>query len=173
MPPRTDPTVERLQAHLRAVAGRYPLAWDQIASFRRERKDLGDWPAWCYCPLAGAYAVVSGGGDQVVPPGRGLDVGVVGALAAWRATQGVYRIDPDLLPALWDTPVSGALPDDLLFRLPEWCVYVETSHAPTIAGERLAGFFAHLEYDANGARAELRVLLDQAPSRPRSRSAGL
>jgi len=31
---------------------------------KREDRDLPDWPEWCYCPLAGAYAVVSGGGSN-------------------------------------------------------------------------------------------------------------
>ncbi len=150
-------TVARLRTHLRAVEERYPHAWRQLAAFREQRKELGDWPAWCYCPLAGAYAIVSGGANNRVPIEHTIDVAVVGALGAWRATQGIYRIDPTLLAALWDTPLEGDLPADLLYALPEWCVYVETEGAAPGAP---AGFWAHLECDAGDGRTELRLLVD-------------
>ncbi len=47
-------------------------------------------------------------------------------LAAWRMTQGIYRIDPTLYAALIDTPLTGDIPGEILLRLPEWCVYIET-----------------------------------------------
>lgn len=143
----------RATEHLNAVARDYPGVWQQYDGFLAGRKELGDWPSWCYCPMAAAYAVVTGGSD--LPPQDALDVARVAALAAWRPTQGVYRFDPDLLEALWDTPLAGDLPTEHLQRLPEWCVYVE------LPRERGAhGFFAHLEYDAGDHRVELRLLLD-------------
>jgi hypothetical protein len=162
----TDATVTRLQAHLRSVAARYPHAWDQIALFRANRKALGDWPRWCYCPLAGAMAVVTRGRDHDKYPvslDEVSDLAVVGALSAWRATQGIYRIDADLLDALCDTPIEGDLPADLLTHLPEWCVYVETPGRTVEDGTAMAGFFAGLESapDSGDARhAELRILRD-------------
>jgi hypothetical protein len=51
---------------------------------------------------------------------------MVNTLAAWRLTQGIYRFDATLFDELCATPVTGALPTDLLTRLPEWTVYVET-----------------------------------------------
>lgn len=70
---------------------------------------------------------------------------IVSALAAWRATQGIYRFDSDLYHALLDTPLTGDLPCEVLFNLPEWCVYVET---PDMGGQR--GFFAYLNYTESG-----------------------
>lgn len=59
----------RPMEHLHRYSTLYPLAWKQINSFREIRgKDLPDWPEWCFCPLAGAYAVVSGGGDNRLNP---------------------------------------------------------------------------------------------------------
>lgn len=141
--------------HLEAVSRDYPGVWSLYDSFLADRDGLGGWPSWCHCPLAGAYAVVSGGGNGTVSPGRAGDVGRVGALAAWRPTQGIYRFDPTLLDSLLDTPISGDIPTEVLQRLPEWCVYVEL---PGTGG--LHGFFAHLEFDANSHRTELRLLLD-------------
>lgn len=66
---------------------------------------------------------------------------ILTALAAWRLTQGVYRFDPELYAALVDTPITGDLPCEVFFSLPEWCVYVETPQLGT-----QAGFFAFLEY---------------------------
>jgi hypothetical protein len=117
-------------------------------------------------PLAGAYAIVSSeaesqGIDLTNPDGRPLvnDVGIIGALAAWRVTQGVYRFDPDVYRAVIDTPISGDLPHTVLFNLPEWCVYIETPELK-VHGIPVAGFFAHLEYDAGNTRKELRLVLD-------------
>lgn len=150
----------RPREHLRAAGQLYPDAWKQFGDFRaRQVRDLTPWPEWCYCPLAGAYAVVSGGGTNRVPLTQMEDVGRLGALAAWRVGQGVYRFDPALYEALIATPVTGDLPCEVLFRLPEWCVYVETPDMAWANGA-LHGFFAHLESDANTGREELRLLLD-------------
>jgi hypothetical protein len=50
------------------------------------------------------------------------------------------------------------LPCELLHRLPAWCVYIELD-APHCR-DGLHGVFAHLEYDPNDGREELRLLLD-------------
>jgi hypothetical protein len=155
-----DRIATRLRGHLRAAEAVYPRAWRQLRDFRDQRRELGDWPAWCYCPLAGAYAAVSGGGDRRVAPEAMVDVAVVGALGAWRATQGIYVIDPTLLEALWATPLDGDVPSEALQRLPEWCVYLALPDGWTLEGLTLAGYWAHLEYDANTHRTELRLLLD-------------
>lgn len=131
---------------------RYPSAWEGFA--RLLANPPTEWPSWCFCPLAGAYAVLSGG--EQLPAALGLEVAPLGALTAWRATQGIYRIYPTLLEELLDTPISGDVPADVLMRLPEWCVYVETP----VGVPNVAGFFAFLEYDSNDRHVELRILLD-------------
>lgn len=129
------------------------------------RSDRGErlpvWPEWCYLPLAGANAVVSGGGDRLGADdlAKVLDVSALAALAAWRMTKGLYRFDPDILGTLWDTPLTGDLPTDLLLRLAEWCVYVQTQ-GRAVMDKTLHGFYAHLEADPQGGRRELRLLLD-------------
>lgn len=160
-------TAPRPILHLQNATRDYPQAWRQYASFIARRREFGDWPSWCYCPMAAAYAVVSGGGDNRVPVDRGTDISRLAALAAWRATQGIYRFDPTLLSELLETPVSGDLPVEHLHRLPEWCVYVElpgtvlsASAADSTLSKPLHGFFAHLEHDAGDGRTELRLVLD-------------
>lgn len=141
----------------------FPLAWKQAEALRGARGLDLDWPDWCYLPMAGAYAIVSGGGSSRLGLHQIADVARLSALIAWRMTQGIYRFDPTVYEAVIDTPVTGDLPSQVLMRLPEWCVYIETPGIDLSSGP-LHGFFTHLEYDANNGRTELRLLLDVAES---------
>lgn len=151
--------------HLHDLSARYPGAWPLLERLRAERgKKMPEWPQHVYLPVAAALAVVTGGAPKGSPAfadalANVQDVGSVAALGAWRMTKGVYRFDPDILGALWDTPLTGDLPSELLARLPEWCVYVETP-GRALLGEPVHGFYAHLEHDPNDHRRELRLLID-------------
>jgi len=146
--------------HLAALSRRHPIAWAELARFHADRgAGLPDWPEYVYVPVAGAYAVVSRGSDRRLNKEEVGDIGRVAALGAWRQSQGIYRFDPDVLEALLETPVAGKLPSELLHRLPEWCVYIETPGV-VLGGDRLHGFYAHLEVDQGDGREELRLLLD-------------
>ena len=148
----------RPRKHVTRFGQLYPRAWRQVDHLRADREGLGGWPDWCFLPLAGSFAIVTGG--RALPPGERVEhVGILGALAAWRVTQGIYRFDPTVLDALWDTPVTGDIPTEVLHHLPEWCVYVATP-GKTWNGATLHGFFAHLEHDSNDGRTELRLVLD-------------
>lgn len=153
-------TPQRLQDYIAYYGRKYPGCWKGFESFRQERgRDLPAWPNWCWCPLAAAYAVVSGGGANRVAPGIAADIGPLGALAAWRMTQGIYCFDPDVAQALKETPLEGTLPVNVLYHLPEWCLYIEA--APAILADRnILGWFVHLEYDTQTGRPELRLVLD-------------
>ena len=66
---------------------------------------------------------------------------MVAGLGAWRATQTIYRFDPDFAAALVDTPISR-LPVEAFYRLPEWCVYIEAATtSPPPVGKLVRGFF--------------------------------
>jgi hypothetical protein len=71
-------------------------------------------------------------------------------------TQGVYRFDPTLYESLWNTPLNGDLPIEALYKIPEWCVWIETPNDPALHSP---GFFAYLEYDVNTSRPELRLVI--------------
>ncbi|HEX6939337.1 MAG TPA: hypothetical protein VF158_07985 [Longimicrobiales bacterium] len=140
---------------------RHPGAWRRFEEMRADRsRGLPTWPAWCFAPLAAGMAIASRGTAserfaswplaERVRVGR--EAAILTALAAWRMTKGVYVFDPDLLQALWLTPVTGSIPSDLLERLPEWCVYVPLDR------DGLRGVWAHLESDANDGHAELRLV---------------
>lgn len=153
-------TACRPRDHLAAAGRRFPGAWRGADVFRAGRGvDLPEWPQWCFLPMAAAYAIVSGGGANRVRLDQAAEVGRLAALMAWRVTQGIYRFDTALFERIIETPIDGDLPHDVLFRLPEWCVYVETPGMQHRAGA-LHGFFAHLEWDVGSGRTELRLLLD-------------
>ena len=161
----------RPREHVVAAGQLYGQAWRQIDHIREGRGiDVPDWPQWCYVPIAGTQAVVAeDGGVNVsrlhqVYPERLADAARLAGLAAWRMTQGIYRFDPAVYGAVANTPVTGELPHELLYRLPEWCVYIETPDLMQQLGSSehypLHGVFAHLEHDIKTGRPELRLLLD-------------
>jgi hypothetical protein len=147
--------------HLVDISRDYPDLWHLVDQLRPTcGSGLLRWADWCFLPLAGAYAIVSGGADDRVPFHRSGEIARIGALAAWRPTQGIYRFDPTFMDAIWTTPLRGGLPVELFFRLPEWCVYIETEGRPVLDGS-LHGFFCHLEDEPREpGHYELRLLLD-------------
>lgn len=146
----------RPRDHLIAFGKKYPNAWKQADELRASRGNgLPDWPDWCFLPLAGWQAIAQAGN----PLQWVLDIGQLGAMGTWRVTQGIYRFDTTLLELVVSTPIDGGLPYDVLYRLPEWCVYIETPGMKAL-GSVLHGFFAHLESDSKTGDPELRLLLD-------------
>jgi hypothetical protein len=148
----------RATRHLTALGRDYPKFQDQYALFRQDREALGGWPDYVFCPLAAAFALVSGGGAGRVAPQKAPDIGRLGALAAWRPTKQIYRFDPELASILVSSPLAGDLPCELLRRLPAWCVYVESP--VELQKQAIMGFFAHIEFDPKHKREELRLLCD-------------
>lgn len=147
--------------HLTAASELYPKAWKSVEQFRLGRgKDLPNWPGWCFLPMAGWYAIVSDDANApTVPASRVQDIGRLAAIGTWRYTQGVFRFDSDVFKSLWNTSITGDLPADVLLRLPQWSIYVETPDQ-LFGADLMYGFWCHLEWDANDQRRELRLLLD-------------
>jgi hypothetical protein len=155
----------RPTTHLQIVTGTFPQLGQHVDRMRSERGGtLPQWPDWCFLPIAGAAAIVTGG-RPAANPRLAQTFGIVAALATWRVTQGVYQVDPDTFEALWQTPLTGELPCQLLKHLPEWCVYVQCPQPRRLVGapETIAvlyGWYAHLEWDVKTHQEELRLLLD-------------
>ncbi len=143
------------------MARQHPGCWQEVDQLRAMRgAELPDWPPWCFLPLAAAYAILSRG-ERLTPEGA-AEIAAFGALAAWRTTQGIYEIHPAIRAAIEETQLEGAIPVDVLHRLPEWCVYVRTP-GMRFGDADAAGFFAYLEADANTGREELRLVVDCPP----------
>jgi hypothetical protein len=141
--------------HLRCYGQVYPTAWQTTRELRGEWRKMPDYKDWCYLPLAGAYSIISATAEaQGLSATTGvIDVGNLGALIAWRMGQDIYRFDPLIYESLWNTPLDGKLPVEMLYRMPTWCAWIETPNDPIL---KSPGFFAYLEYDMNTGRPELR-----------------
>ncbi|MDD2660678.1 MAG: hypothetical protein PHY54_13520, partial [Methylococcales bacterium] len=124
---------------LRQISRQYDGIWRMIDQRRQERrKDDPAWPDHVFLPLEQAGAVLvewhrKNNPIQLTPATITGPATALAGFAAWRIGQGVYRFDTDLYENLIDTPINGQLPCDLLARLPEWCVYVETPGLTTPA----------------------------------------
>lgn len=152
----------RPQVHLLHADTVYPRAVELAADFYENRGvKFPNWPSWCFMPLAAWYAVVSEKIDcqAITDPVMLGDVYRLGAIGAWRYTQGIYRINQDLFAALLEAKVEDDIPVAGLLRLPEWSVYIETSGV-VWKGFQLHGFWAHLECNNAEDRDELRFVLD-------------
>jgi len=148
--------------HLAAVGWLYPEAWRQIDRFinSKGKNGLPDWPEWCFLPMEAFYAIISQEAGVVrLPPHLLPDVARLAAVGTWRYTQGIYRFDPDVCDAVMSAGISSGVSCEALYRLPEWCVYIETP-GKEWGGMPLHGFFAHMEYDTEKGTATLRLLLD-------------
>ncbi|WP_297391173.1 hypothetical protein [Acidiferrobacter sp.] len=133
---------------VRAMRGRT----HQYAPAECARAGLLDWPDWCYAP----QFVWESGASEVIgqPLNLNYDDAMLLAgmmtLGTWRITKGIYRFDTTTYSEIHDTPISGDIPCEILYRLPEWCVYVETPSGaycdPLHGHEAIYGFFALLDY---------------------------
>jgi hypothetical protein len=83
------------------------------------------------------------------------------ALFTWSKGRSIYRFDADLAASVLATPMTDEIPTELLYRLPEWGIYIE---APPngLWPDELLGVFVHLEYDSLSGEHELRLFGDPA-----------
>ncbi len=154
----------RARRILDAAGHAFPGVWDAFARVRQVAGvRLPAIPATAFVPLGISYPLLdslrSKGYDESVPV-------ILTMLGAWRMTQGIYRFDPVILDALLATPITGRLPTELLDRLPEWCVYLETPFL-TAHGSDVRGVWAMVDRDSS-LGDQLLVLFDYArdPRRP-------
>jgi len=134
-----------------------PAAWREAEGMRAKKgRALPHWSRWCYLPLAGWIAIVSRGCDMSqVSVEHTQAAALFAAIGSWRIGRGIYRFDETLFQELISTPMEGNIPCDVIFRLPEWCVYLETGPLG------FPGVFVHLEEDANNGERELRFLFHE------------
>ena len=147
--------------HLNKISKLYPNAWNLLENMRQDSGiGLPKWPSWCFLPMAGWYAIAcEGNNTSVLNLEQVSDVSRLAALGAWRYSQGIYHFDKDFYTAIINTVPNGDLPCDVLYRLPEWSVYIETPGMEWLDSP-LHGFWCHLEWDVNTERHELRLLLN-------------
>ena len=164
---RIGPDQCRPLGYLHAIEQRYPRAWDWAEQMRLRRgKDIPGWPDWCYLPIAGTNSIVENDSGMSLDelkahaPERLDDSAALAALGAWRLTQGIYRFDATLYEALIKSKISGDVPHEVLYRLPQWCVYLETPGMLLGSTVPMYGAFVHLDYAFPLGRPRLQILLD-------------
>jgi hypothetical protein len=142
----------RINVLVQAIERCYPDCWEHVATMRKNRgKTLSDWPDYCYLPLAGAYAIVSNG-ESLTDANKAVDIGRVGALAAWKAKPLTKEFPPETYSEIMKTQ-PAAVSSEIFRKLPKWCTYIKLSGSAN-------GVFVHLEHDVNNGREELRLLFD-------------
>jgi len=147
--------------HLQQFSKLYPNAWQTIniyydALSRHRQK----YPCWCFLP-SDLFCHIGSNHLNMGQPQMDFvdDYSTFMALSKWRITQGIYRFDPTLEHALINSPLRDNLPVAVFYKLPEWCIYIET-HDMQFFGEKIHGIFVHLGYHRGRDHNELRIMLD-------------
>ncbi|MFJ7004235.1 hypothetical protein ACIQWY_30020 [Streptomyces albidoflavus] len=167
---------KRCSAYVKEVHERYPNMLGFLHQMAKEKGGPrgGEWPDWCWLPMAAAVSGIAEMTGPMAPFGDMMKVAADGArvtaLATWRLTKGVYRLDHDRLAAksvdrIWE---ARGVPANLridkkrfLNGLPQHCVYVVLPTPPHPLEHPIPlGVFIHLEHDLNSGRPELRFLID-------------
>lgn len=127
----------------------FPGIWSRVDKVRS--KGRGHWPKWCYLPYEEARQIMSKY-DPKLPPdlktddlrsiyqeteaARSILAHNLCLYSAWRHTKGVYRFDPDIFEMVIDTEIDRDLPCEILTRLPEWGVAIETPNLKIMQYEK-------------------------------------
>src|SRR5215469_3202672 len=156
--PDVDITIKQLRALLKRYGDAVPGLWTILDGVRWQSSTK--WPPWCYAPIGLVRALVVGAAENSGirdPKPLLTDLVAVSMLAAWRTTQGIYVFDTDVQHDIWNTPVSGDIPSDVLFHLPEWCCFV--SAPGRVFDEEVLGFLVSLNSDSELLAPELWLLV--------------
>lgn len=166
---KADETTPRPLMILSLFRQSFPELWEDLAGVRSNARLKGattpEWPGWCFMPTSLAAVVVYRHMYGDLPtddrsfyeglrrhPMGAVVSDVAAALSGWRMAKGVYRYDPEVFGKLFGTPITGKLPTEVLYRLPEWCPYIEIP-GDGIAYEKLPGRHKdNPEDDASEAR---------------------
>lgn len=146
--------------YLKKVGKLYPKAWEHVDAMRAGRGKSVYWPDWCFLPVVGFSSIVSA--TLKVKELSQKDAPRVFCLAAvgtWRVTQGIYQFDPDVYDAVRQTPLTKDIPCSILYRIPEWCVYIVTPGLEW-GNIKVHGAWAHLEWEMDTGTNRLQFVLD-------------
>jgi hypothetical protein len=126
---------------------RFPKLWQDIDACRSDH--WKSWPGWCFVRRDEIVDIIESYGGRPSNDDQRMKhltrIRLVTILAPWRISKNVYRFDPDIYHALIQTSLRGNIPVELLFKLPEWAVYIETPGLETHFGPS-QGFVASLNY---------------------------
>ncbi len=103
-------------------------------------------PDWCIMPTLFPFLVLTDKYGEAYYLSHMDEIMTIASMYIWRASKGIYRFAPEIYEALTTQPLTGNVPNDCFYHLPEWAVYIET---PGLSYERhpMDGFIAHLDYN--------------------------
>lgn len=116
------------ERQLAEINKRFPSLWKEVDACRAKRSR--SWPGWCFIPKSELETIFTPHLPTRINDDQQIEIYYLIRLATvlipWRVSRNVYRFDPDIYQALIDTSLKGKLPVELLMKLPEWTVYLET-----------------------------------------------
>lgn len=121
-----------------------------------ERKKI---PDWCYLPTMIPFFAICAGHDLDYYMEHMNEVMTMASLYTWKASRGVYRFESEVYEALIEQPLTGDLPCECLYHLPEWAVYIETPYGISFEHVPLEGFIAHLDYNLVSRGVDLQFVM--------------
>ena len=83
-------------------------------------------PGWCIMPTMFPFLAITERYGEAYYLLHMHEIMTIGSMYLWRAGRGVYRFSSEVYDALIHQPLSGDLPIECLYHLPEWAVYIET-----------------------------------------------
>ena len=115
-------------------------------------------PDWCIIPTLFPFLLITNRYGESYYLTHMDEMMTIGSMYVWRASKGIYRFAPEIYEALISQPLTGNLPMDCLYHLPEWAVYIET---PGLSYERhpMKGFIAHLDYNLFSRNVDLQFAM--------------
>ena len=154
---------------IRTLNKQIPNMWPDLRRARKEpfsilknddytRKLLNGIPEWCVMPTMYPFLMLAKRYGQSYCYAQMNEVMTIGTMYTWRLTKGVYRFTLEIYEALTTQPLTGNIPCECLYHLPEWAVYIET---PGLQFEHrdLDGFIAHLDYNLFSQSVDLQFAL--------------
>jgi hypothetical protein len=139
----------------------FPNIWEELERCKTIAKnDQDEIPLapWCYMPTFVSDIVVAAMtnrahlitgkptlADLVDLADMQRQAMMVSIMAAWRLTQGIYWFDETLFKSIIETQ-PGEIPTEVLFRMPQWGVFIPTPGLKLVGkDELLLGFWAALD----------------------------
>ena len=151
----------RLEARERQFTSARPDAFEFLDWLRTEPvRDDSVWsphPKRTWGPAnAGAYDFIRGKDerDRSLSDRENEEALVLAATAVWRYGRGIYLFDRTLAEELWGGEPIDPLPTEILFRLPEWGIYVSFDWEPS------SGCYATLEWEPYTSRPMLALTME-------------
>ena len=119
----------------------------KLIDTQRQNRSNQRWPSWCFLPTEEWNAIFS-------KQPSNLERRIKSTVLTWAYTKGIYIFPPSLASAL---PAVGMedIPLEVLYRLPEWSVYIATPDH-----QSMTGFFTSLQYDRDTQQASLHLFAD-------------